>query len=143
MAKGKVTGNKQKVTSNSAKKEGLRLKSPQIFRKITAEALWRWLIALIIVSFLLLQVVQLAKTLYQNYYDAQLKQAEKQQLENEVNRWRQIVSLRPDYRDAYFELAVLAYRLNHIEESKQYLAKVFELDPNYQPARELEKALNK
>lgn len=135
--------NRSRKSEVGSQKYTSRLHFPQILRKITAKTLWRWLIALIIVSILLLQLAQLGKTLYQNYYDAQLKQAEKQKLENEISEWKRVVSLRPDYRDAYFELAVLTYRLGRLDETKQYLAKVLELDPNYQPARELEKSLEK
>lgn len=121
---------------------------PQILRKIPAVQLrwatihiWRWLIVLVIVSILLLQLVQLGQLLYQNYNEAQVKQAEKQKIEADIARWEKIVEDRPNYRDGYFELAVLTYRLDRIYETRFYLRKVFLLDPNYQPARELEEKL--
>ena len=136
------------MAKSITKKKSSRLHFPQIRRKITAvtldvnaKTIWRWLIILIVLSILILQLVQLGQMLYKNYYDAQLKKAQKRTIEAEIMRWEQIVRDRPNYRDAYFELAVLTYRLGHLEETKKYLARVFELDPNYQPARELEKTL--
>ena len=115
--------------------------SPQIFRKITALVSWRLLFALIIVSILLLQLAYFGQTLYRNYQEVQAKQAEKRALEAEVIKWEEVVQEKPNYRDAYFELAVLSYRLNKIDDAKRYLTKVFALDPNFAPARELEQSL--
>ena len=130
------------------KKKDSKLELPQIFRKITARApfltsihLWRWLIVIIILSILALQIVQMGQTLYSNYYESQIILAQKQAIEAEIAKWEKIVMERPNYRDAYFELALLTYQLNRPDETKMYLNKVFELDPNYQPARELEKIL--
>lgn len=145
MARGKIKNQKLKIKKKSTKRE-----LPQIFRRITARVpflasihLWRRLIVLIILSMIVLQIVQMGQRLYSNYYESQLLLAEKQAIEAEIAEWEKIVVERPGYRDGYFELAVLTYQLNRIEETKRYLNGVFELDPNYQPARELEKEINK
>lgn len=131
---------------------------PQILRKIPAPHfakaprgkrlsflasihLWRWVFILLILSLLTLQIAQLGQRLYANYYEAQIKQAEKHAIEGEIAKWENIAKKRPNYRDAYFELAVLTYELNRISETKYYLSKVFALDPNFEPAKEFEKKM--
>jgi len=56
----------------------------------------------------------------------------------QYSAWQTIVSRHPDYRDGYFQLAVLAYQLNKFSESKKYLQKVRSLDPNYSGLTSLE-----
>lgn len=58
-----------------------------------------------------------------------------------IEYWEKIVAEKPDYRDGYLQLAILHYKLYENEKAKEYLQKALELDPNFQPARELEKIL--
>ena len=120
-----------------------RVEFPQILRKIPATLSWRTVVALLIVSLALSQLVLFAHYLYRDYTDSLLKQAQRKEIEAEIEKWRNVVRERPDYRDAYFELALLTYRLERFGEARFYLRKVFELDPNFEAGRELEKALNK
>lgn len=139
---------KPKITAPEPKKGSY---FPQIIRKITASYFalalrgkwfsWRLVIILLIVSLILLNLIRFGQNLYSTYQEAQVKQGEKRAIEAEIVKWEKVVKERSNYRDAYFELAVLTYKLNRIEETKRYLNKVFELDPNYQPARELERLL--
>lgn len=134
MAKKRVRSQKQ-----VARSQQLRLFFPQILRKITAIHLWRWLVALFIASILILQLVNMAQILYDNYREARLKQAQERLIETEIQKWKRVVAVRPDYRDGYFELAILTYRLGRLDKTRLYLEKVLALDPNYEPARKLEK----
>lgn len=121
------------------------LEFPQIFRKIPASrlnrGLWRGFLLLLIASILLFQLGKFGKNLYERYQIAKTKQVEKQSLEAQVAKWQEVIAKRADFRDAYFELAILTYRLNRLAEAKYYLAKTLALDPNFQPAIELEKEL--
>ncbi len=56
--------------------------------------------------------------------------------------WEEIIMEKPNYRDAYLQLAYLHYKLFENEKAKKYLQKAIELDPNYEPVRKLEKILN-
>lgn len=56
--------------------------------------------------------------------------------------WQNIVGSHPDYRDGYFNLAIIAYRMNNFPDARMYVKKVKELDPNYIPVLELEKNIN-
>jgi len=69
------------------------------------------------------------------------------QTENDVERryaeWHRTIQLHPDYRDGYYMLALLAYQLNRIEESKSYLTIIKNLDPNFSGISALEALLLK
>lgn len=58
-----------------------------------------------------------------------------------IKYWEGIVSEKPDYRDGFIQLALLHYKLYQNEKAKEYLQKALELDPNFKPAREMEKIL--
>jgi tetratricopeptide (TPR) repeat protein len=58
-----------------------------------------------------------------------------------ISGWEKIVEEKPNYRDGYLQLAILHYKLYENEKAKEYLDKALEIDPNYQPAQELEKLL--
>lgn len=58
-----------------------------------------------------------------------------------ISAWEKIVEEKPNYRDGYLQLAVLHYKLYENDKAKEYLEKALELDPNYEPARELEEII--
>lgn len=55
--------------------------------------------------------------------------------------WEEVIVNKPNYRDAYLQLALLHYKLYYNEKASEYLQKALALDPNFQPAREIEKKL--
>lgn len=59
-----------------------------------------------------------------------------------IAAWGEIIRERPYYRDGYLQLAYFHYLIFENETAKEYLQKAIELDPNYQPAREMEKLLS-
>ena len=63
------------------------------------------------------------------------------QIQHEISFWEKIIKEKPDYRDAYFQLAILSYQLGKIKKAQTYLQKTLDLDPNFEPARKLEKML--
>jgi len=75
----------------------------------------------------------------------QLLQQKLLQNPNDIKRliigWEKIVNQRPGYRDGWLQLAYLNYKIYEDEKAKEYLAKVLEIDPNFAPARELEKII--
>ena len=59
-----------------------------------------------------------------------------------IAAWEKIIEEKPNYRDGYLQLAILHYKLYENEKAKEYLQKALDLDPNYEPTRELERILN-
>jgi hypothetical protein len=59
-------------------------------------------------------------------------------LNQQYDRWVQIVGERPLYRDGHFMLALLAFRMNNMMRAKEHLQRVKLLDPNYSGIAKLE-----
>lgn len=55
--------------------------------------------------------------------------------------WEKIIEEKTSYRDGYLQLAYLHYKLYENEKAKEYLEKALELDPNYEPTKELERII--
>jgi len=58
-----------------------------------------------------------------------------------ISVWEKIVAEKPNYRDGYLQLAILHYKVFENEKAKEYLGKALDIDPNFEPAREMEKIL--
>ena len=97
----------------------------------------------VLVSFvLLLMIVVVGLDLYKDIKQIQKAQAERQKTTRELQFWQLVVSKYKDYRDAYFQIALLEYRLGNFNKSRSYLQKTLSLDPNFEKGRELEKVLS-
>jgi tetratricopeptide (TPR) repeat protein len=66
---------------------------------------------------------------------------QRQEVVDEFTKWQQFTQEHPGYRDGYVQLAELSYRLGNVSESRQYVSKALELDPNFEPAIELQKKI--
>jgi len=64
------------------------------------------------------------------------------ELRKEIQKWEKIVRDKPDYRDGYFQLAVLHYQLYENKKAKEYLEKTLAFDPNFEAGKELLKIIN-
>lgn len=64
-----------------------------------------------------------------------------QALEEHQQYWKEIVAKYPDYKDAYFQLAVVSYQLGETMEARQALGKVLEIDPNDVTGQEFAKKI--
>lgn len=71
-------------------------------------------------------------------YSQNQKRAE---LLSDVSLWETIVSEHADYRDGYFQLALLYYQLGDIERSQVNLDQSLRIDPNFTKAQEFESLL--
>lgn len=64
---------------------------------------------------------------------------EPQKIKNEISFWEKIIAEKPDYRDAYLQLAILNYQIYENEKAQEFIKKALALDPNFAPTRELER----
>lgn len=55
--------------------------------------------------------------------------------------WEAVTKERPQYRDGYFMLALLEYRMGRKKEASQNVSKALKIDPNFKEGRELERML--
>lgn len=81
--------------------------------------------------------IQLSSSL-QTYREAK---ADRDRVVYELSFWEQVLRIHPDYRDAYFKLALLRYRLGDTTSSKGYVQKALDIDPNFEEGKQLQKLL--
>lgn len=60
-------------------------------------------------------------------------------LQQEMRLWEDISKKYPSYRDADFQVAILAYRLGDKGKEQEYITKTLAIDPNFEPAKKLAK----
>lgn len=147
LRKFKINKNKPSISSGKVREKFGKKSSwrfPNIYRRITDFIRLKWRIILVgLVSFILLFCISiLSFDLYKNIQEKQKIEKERQKLISEVIFWESVVNKYKDYRDAYFNLAVLEYQLKNFDKTKAYLQKVLELDPNFNEGRKLEKLLS-
>ena len=66
---------------------------------------------------------------------------EPERLRRQYQFWQNIVTERPDYRDAYMMLASLAYELSRTSDARMYIRKALRLDPNFRTAQDFSLAM--
>lgn len=60
---------------------------------------------------------------------------EAEESERQYTFWQTVALAKPDYRDAFVTLAVLAFQLGKLDESDRWITKALVLDPNNDPAQ--------
>jgi len=91
-----------------------------------------------IVSLFLLSLIYLqGVTLWANLKHREAFYQQKAQLESEVTYWEGIATKYQGYRDVYYRIAALQYKLGNITESQHYVKKALEMDPNFPEGRVL------
>jgi len=63
-------------------------------------------------------------------------------IEKLIQAWEKILSEKPEYRDAYLNLAWLHYQIYENQKAKENLKKAIDLDPNFEPTLKLQKIIN-
>mgnify|MGYP001574656610 CR=1 FL=1 len=89
----------------------------------------------------MLAIVTVSLDSYINYQENKRLIQERVRIGKEIKFWQSAVDRFPNYRDAYFELALLNYQLKNFNKAQEYLNETLKLDPNFKEARELESKL--
>ena len=66
----------------------------------------------------------------------------RRELEKEAKVWEEIANKYQGYRDAYFQLGLIQYKLGNFDRAKYYLNKALFIDPNFKEAKNLQIILN-
>lgn len=66
---------------------------------------------------------------------------EEEKIEEQYIFWQSVAAFKPDYRDAYIQLAYLAYQREKFDEARSWLAKAVTLDPNSLTVQKLRELL--
>lgn len=133
-----VEKEKGKRSGKDREKIGKDLFFPKIYRIITDKRFVISLISLVLLCFIALE----AYFLWKNNLLLEKIKKEKSEVVQNIKYWETVVERHPDYRDAYFQLSLLEYRLGEKEKSKKYLQKTLELDPYMIEGDKLGKLLN-
>ena len=91
---------------------------------------------------ILLAILVVSLDLYNNYKKQKQLADENIKILNQLVFWQNEIEKRPNYRDAYFSLALLNYQLKDFNNASKNLQKALSLDPNFEKGRELGKILN-
>lgn len=62
---------------------------------------------------------------------------ERAHLEREVSYWQQVADKYKGYRDVYYRIATLQFKLGNVSASQEYVKKALDLDPNFPEGRVL------
>ncbi len=143
---------KQKRIGDSGK----RPQFPNIYRIITEKLSFRlsWqpklskiailalaLISTLISLVLVVGIAILGVQTFQNVNQAVQVNSQRQDLQSKANFWQSIIDKYDGYKDAYFQKALLEYKLGQIDKAKADNAKALLLDPNFADAKNLETVL--
>lgn len=92
--------------------------------------------------FIIGAIVVVSLDLYKNYNEEKRLTEEKMTVLRNVGFWENQIKTYPNYRDAYFSLALLNYQLEEFDKANENLEKALSLDPNFEKGKELEKLLS-
>lgn len=124
-------------------------KFPRIFRFITEQKYFkkikkhhlRLITAGFVSAIILGAIVIVGADSYKNYQENKRLSEKRENIETQIKFWKSISQKYPGFRDSYFELALLEYRLKDFNKARTYLKEVLRLDPNFKSGRKLESIL--
>ncbi len=125
-----IKAKKEEVPTVESRGEQVTSFFPRIFRFITEH--WK-LISVSFVSGLILIAIGLqAFSLYTNIQKENKAKYEHQKTLSELSYWKSALGKYQDSRDVYYKIATIEYRLGNIDESRVYLRKALQIDPNFE-----------
>lgn len=78
------------------------------------------------------------------YYQSYMQiSSERQSIQSQINFWQSVSNRYEGYKDAYFRMALLQYKLGDIKNARENNRKALLLDPNFIDAKKLEDVLDK
>lgn len=139
------------MIKRASKKSDINLnkkkKSPSISRSITESVLSfissekyvliASLLGVFSFCWMLFAVVQLSGVLQIQ----KQRELERAKVMHEVGFWEEVTKSKPEYRDGYFMLAVLEYRIGKKQEALTHVEKALQIDPNFKQGKEFETLL--
>ena len=89
--------------------------------------------SLFLIALIFLQSV----ALHHNLRSREGLELERARLQSEITFWQGIADKYQGYRDVYYRIASLQYKLGNLSASQEYIKKALELDPNFPEGRVL------
>ncbi len=91
---------------------------------------------------LALSIIIIGTVVYRNVSILIQTSNQRKEIRDKIAFWQSVVEKYPAYKDAYFQIAALEYRLGDFENARQANNKALLLDPSFKNAEELESLLN-
>jgi hypothetical protein len=140
--------NIKKKTYKKAKSPSNSRTNPEhskfLFPKIDPVKLMKLYRSILKVSVVVVFVVTAAIVVLDLQDNLQKKQdidVQRETLSRDLNFWKNFIAENNNYRDAYFQAAILEYKLGDISKASMYVEKGLTLDPNSENGRKIEKLL--
>ena len=96
------------------------------------------IVSIILIVFLICGISVLSFKLYENISLVTRISSERQILQEKINFWQSIANKYEGYKDAYFQIAFLEFRLGNFKKAIEYNKKALLLDPNFEDSKKLE-----
>lgn len=98
---------------------------------------------IVVATLFILAVAIVGLDLQKNIQEKQSIDIEREKLAQELKFWNDFIGEHEDYADAYFNIAVLEYKLGDTAQAKTYLKKGLVLDPNSENGKKIEDSLSR
>lgn len=132
---------KIKSPSNSRKiTEHFKLSLPKI-NYATLLKIYGKILRVFVAFVFILAVIVVGLDLKNNLQTKQGIDSQREVLARDLKFWEDFISRKQDYRDAYFQASILAYKLGNTSKAKEYVEKGLSLDPNSENGKKLKKFL--
>lgn len=88
-------------------------------------------------GFLFMAIMLMGNDLKNNIDSMQMINKERTTIESQIIKWKGVTSRFKTYKDGYYMLSILEYRLGNFDKSYDYARKALSIDPNYKEALDL------
>lgn len=85
-----------------------------------------------------LGIIMFTSSFYQKAAEYRNISLERKNTEEKINFWKSIANKYEGYKDAYFQIALLEFRLGNIKNALEYNKKALLLDPNFEDSKKLQ-----
>ncbi|MDP3941606.1 MAG: tetratricopeptide repeat protein [bacterium] len=136
----KASADKQKSPSNS-RKIPEAMQSGWV-RLSTLHTHWEVIFVSFICGVLLMGIIMMGFRLKDRFDELRRREVMQTRLEEKKAYWKEIVKKYPDYKDAYYQLAIYSYTLGQKNEAHEAIEKVLQIDPNDADGREFAKKIS-
>lgn len=118
----------------------------KIFKKTVKSRVLFLITTFLLIVFNLTMIIAigfLSLNTYKNFNKYKELSATRNKLLSEVNFWKSVTLQYDGYKDGYFKVAILEYRLGNLSQANIYNNNALLLDPNYRDAKMLKEIIEK
>lgn len=129
------------VKTSAGKPASFKISLPKI-SSIKFFRIYHKSLNIFIIFIFILATIIVGLDLQKNIAEKNNIESERKQLQKELVFWKDLISKYENYRDAYFKVSILEYKLGNISLAKEYVEKGLALDPNSIDGKRIEDFLS-